>query len=86
MSEEVLFPIKEQAIDVEENVNKPKERQRLIAAMGKRYRPGSQYKLGRDGDHLLVLFECDLCVFRKLRGHTPDLLAPSDTLLLACIH
>jgi hypothetical protein len=32
MSKEVLFPIKERAIDMEENENRPKERQRLIAA------------------------------------------------------
>jgi hypothetical protein len=31
MSNEVLFPIKERAINMEENENKPKERQRLIA-------------------------------------------------------
>jgi hypothetical protein len=85
MSEEVRFPIKERAIDVEESASEPRERQRLIAAWGKRHRPGNQYKNGRDGDHALVPFECDLCVFRKLRGHTPDPLAPADLLLMACI-
>jgi hypothetical protein len=33
----------------------------------------------------MVPFECDVCVFRKLRGHTPDPLAPEDELLMACI-
>jgi hypothetical protein len=75
MSKEVHFPIKERAI----------ERQRLIVAWGKRHRPGNQYKSARDGDHALVPFKCDLCVFQKLREHTPYPLAPEDTLLMACI-
>jgi hypothetical protein len=33
----------------------------------------------------MVPFECDLCVFRKLRKHTPDPLSPEDELLMACI-
>jgi hypothetical protein len=85
MSKEVRFPIKELAIDVEENENDPKERKGLIAAWGKRHRPGNQYKSARDGDHALMPFECNLCLFQKLRQHTPDPLAPEDILLLACI-
>jgi hypothetical protein len=85
MSNEVRFPIKERAIGVDKNENGPKERQMLIAAWGKRHRPGNQYKSARNGDHALVPFECDLCIFRKLRGHTPDPLAPEDTLLMACL-
>jgi hypothetical protein len=40
---------------------------------------------GRDGDHLLVPTECDLCIFRKLKGQTPVPSNPQDALLLACI-
>jgi hypothetical protein len=37
---------------------------------------------GRDGDHLLTPFQCDLCVFRNLKNRNPG---AGDRLLLACI-
>jgi hypothetical protein len=37
---------------------------------------------GRDGDHLLTPFQCDLCVFRNLKHRNPS---EGDRLLLACI-
>ena len=43
------------------------------------------YLHGRNGDHSLVPFECDLCIFRKLRAQDPDLTSHTDTLLLAVI-
>ena len=39
----------------------------------------------RDGDHLLAPFECDLCIFRKLRGIDPLINFSQDALLMACI-
>jgi len=36
----------------------------------------------RDGDHLVTPFQCDLCVFRNLKGRNPG---AQDALLLACI-
>ena len=33
----------------------------------------------------MVPFECDICVFRKLKGQNPDLKNPADSLLLSCI-
>jgi hypothetical protein len=35
--------------------------------------PGDRHKFqkARMGDHLMVSFECDLCVFRKLFGRNP---------------
>ena len=26
----------------------------------------------RDGDHLMTQFECDLCIFRKLKHRSPN--------------
>ena len=43
------------------------------------------YLHGRNGDHTLVPFECDLCVFRKLRRHDPDIENETDLLLLSLI-
>jgi hypothetical protein len=37
---------------------------------------------GRDGDHLITPFQCDLCVFRNLLGRNPT---KHDAQLLACI-
>ena len=39
----------------------------------------------RPGDHLLVTFQCDLCIFRKLRQQDQSLSNPVDANLLACI-
>jgi len=39
----------------------------------------------RDGDHLLVPFECDRCIFLKLRGNLPNPESSCDQLLLATV-
>ena len=59
--------------------------ERLQSAWGNRHRPVEQYLHGRDGDHLMTPFECDLCIFRKLRGASPDVRSIVDNRLLACI-
>ena len=43
------------------------------------------YLHARDGDHTLVPFECDLCIFRKLRQSEPNLKNNIDILLLSLI-
>jgi hypothetical protein len=43
-----------------------------------------RYIVAREGDHLQCPFQCDLCVFRTLRGEDPGR-NPSDRLLLKCI-
>jgi hypothetical protein len=45
-----------------------------------------EYLVGRDGDHLMVPFECDLCIFQMLRLYEPSCRSEEDILLLACIH
>jgi hypothetical protein len=61
------------------------DNERLIAAWGARHQPAEQYTHGRDGDSLLTPFECDTCIFRKLRKHSPDPASLRDTRLLDCI-
>ena len=39
----------------------------------------------RNGDHLIIPYECPLCVFRILRGHSPSSFSVADKLLLDCI-
>jgi len=41
--------------------------------------------VARDGDSLLVPFECDRCIFIKLRGSLPSPSDPTDLLLMATI-
>jgi len=41
--------------------------------------------VGRNGDHALIPFECDLCIFRKLKKMNPVEGRPGDDLLLGCI-
>ena len=43
-----------------------------------------RYIVARSGDHLLCPFQCDLCVFRTLKGTDPTR-RPSDKALLCCI-
>lgn len=38
---------------------------------------------GCEGDHLITLFQCDLCIFQNLKHRN---LTRQDTLLLGCIH
>jgi hypothetical protein len=59
--------------------------ERLQAAWKGSHQPVEQYTHARDGDHLLTPFECDLCIFRKLRRHSPDPSSLVDSRLLECI-
>lgn len=43
------------------------------------------YLHARNGNHTLVPFEWDLCIFRKLRRHDPDHKNETDSLLLSLI-
>jgi hypothetical protein len=43
------------------------------------------FKVARRGDDLMVQFECDWCVFKKLRGKIPDHTLQQDIMLMACI-
>jgi len=47
-------------------------------------RPGdeSRHMQARAGDHLVTPFQCDLCIFRNLKGRNP---LPQDRVLMACI-
>jgi hypothetical protein len=43
------------------------------------------YIRARNGDHLMIPFECNLCIFWKLRKKDPLPKDPLDDLLLACV-
>jgi hypothetical protein len=58
---------------------------RLAKAWGKRHRSPNDFLIGRNGDHTHVSFECDTCIFRKLKKRNPDPSSTVDKLLQACI-
>jgi hypothetical protein len=59
--------------------------ERLARAWGKRNRSPSDSVMGGNDDHAMVLLDCDLCIFRKLRKASPDVGQPDDCLLLVSI-
>ena len=65
--------------------NDPKDSERLTLAWKREHQSKNAFKVGRNGDHTLVPFECDTCVFRKLKGVDPIKERAEDKLLLVCI-
>jgi hypothetical protein len=83
---EINFHIHKAQDEAEDaNARGQMDQARLTQAWGKRAQSETDYLQGRNGDHTLVPFECDLCIFRKLRKSSPDLSRESDKLLLGCI-
>ena len=39
----------------------------------------------RDGDHLMVMFQCDVCHFRNIQSRDPNQAVAQDRILLSCI-
>jgi hypothetical protein len=60
----------------------PKDTVRIEKAWGRKNPKGDDYAKARNGDHLMVPFECDICIFRKLRKSDPTLRDLQDKLLL----
>ena len=72
--------------EVEENGKEATEiTERMSLIMKENSRNSNDYFEARDGDHLLVPFECDICIFRKLRRSDPKPNSSQDELLLQCI-
>jgi hypothetical protein len=60
------------------------DQDRLQAAWGRRHQPVTDFYIGRDGDHLMVPFECDICIFQKLKDRSPiESFEPDKRLLRA---
>jgi hypothetical protein len=59
---------------------------RLEAVWNTRRQAKNEFHSARNGDHLMVPFECDYCIFAKLRGSGEGAVnTDKDALLLACI-
>ena len=60
------------------------EQERMNARWKKKHK-ATEFLEARDGDHLIIPFECDLCVFVKLKGRYPTKSSKEDRKLAACI-
>jgi hypothetical protein len=58
---------------------------RLQQAWKGKHRAKDNFLVGRNGDHTLLSFECDLCIFRKLKGRIPDPDSNMDALCQAAV-
>jgi hypothetical protein len=80
----ILFHVKQrEAFETSDVSHVDSEQMKRV--WGNKHRAPDEYLKGRDGDHLLIPFECDLCIFRKLRRYDPSRTSEQDRLLLACI-
>lgn len=61
------------------------EKMRFDVLWNKKHRRPDDFLKARNGDHLLVPFECDHCIFYKIQGVVPLLNKESDVNLLAYI-
>ena len=50
-----------------------------------KHRKPKDFLEARNGDALMTLFECNVCVFRKLRGNDPQPNSQQDKFLLSLI-
>ena len=57
----------------------------MDSGWGPRKEEGNRFKIGRNGDDLLVSFECDYCVFLKLYARLPNEDTQVDCHIMACI-
>ena len=64
---------------------KDEDKGRMESRWGKKGQREGDYLRGRNGDHLMCPFECDTCVFRKLRGVDPRSSSVNDNLLMTFI-
>lgn len=58
---------------------------RILSGWAPRKSDLGRFTSARNGDNLMVPFECDFCVFGKLFDHTPDPANEKDIFALACI-
>ena len=61
------------------------EEEDRIVSSWKRASEEGQYLSARNGDHMMTPFECDLCIFVKLKGRYPSDIDKKDKKLVACI-
>ena len=61
------------------------DRERLESRWGKKGVNPTDYRIVRDGDHLMNPYECDLCIFHKLTGRDPSETSEMDSVMMEYI-
>ena len=82
---EINFHIRTLEDDPGQNEKDPKDVARIEKSWARKNPKRDDYIKARNGDHLMTPFQCDLCIFRKLRKKDPLPKDPLDDLLLACV-
>ena len=80
------FHVSSQQIQTDKESHMKGRRREDVPNKWKQKEPnGRDFLEARNGDHALCPFECDTCIFRKLRGTSPKLSSSQDKLLLVMI-
>jgi hypothetical protein len=81
---EIEFFVK--SLPSEEDTNGDQgDENRLQPSWGYKIQSPMDFKQAQNGDHLMVPFECDWCIFKKLKGRREHVNLEEDKLLMACI-
>ena len=62
MEGKTIFPVKREDYNTTTTTD-PKDTQRLEIAWGDKHRKKDDFMYARNGDHLIIPYECPLCVF-----------------------
>jgi hypothetical protein len=81
----VSFHIRTVTDEQDRNDHDPFHQARLQRAWKGKHRAKDDFLVGRNGDHTLLSFECDLCIIRKLKGRDPDPDSNRDDLCQAAV-
>jgi hypothetical protein len=82
---ETSFHIRSLSNEEDTNGKYSKDLERLTKRWGSKRKSLLDFHVERNGDHAMVPFQCDLCIFRKLRKTSQDFAQPDDRLLMTCI-
>jgi hypothetical protein len=82
---EVEFHVRPSSAELGAGGSDGADAERLAVAWKRHAQSPHAFLRARDGDHFLVPFECDLCVFRKVSRRELRKDSTRDKLLMACI-
>ena len=77
--------MEEKKVNRNEDMGGEIERERLEGVWKTKLRNVLDFHEASDGDHIIIQFECNLCIFRKLRKVEHLEILSTNKLLLVCI-
>jgi hypothetical protein len=85
LSEAVTFHIAQREGEAINPTGSDDDEDRMNSVWRRKKRNLDAFKKARQGDDLMVQFECNWCVFGKLKRRSPKPASPTDVLLMACM-